>query len=62
MRMSRQFEEQSIEAIDPLETMPPAKKVWSFFPGRYFKKYGRFKAGIFKSCYGRYLTGIDRCR
>ena len=57
MRMSRQFEEQSIEAIDPLETMPPAKKKYGhFFPGRYFKKYGRFKAGIFKSCYGRYLN------
>ena len=31
MRMSRQFEEQSIEAIDPLETMPPAKKSMVIF-------------------------------
>lgn len=31
MRMSRQFEEQSIEAIDPLETMPPAKKKYGHF-------------------------------
>ena len=31
MRMSRQFDE-NIEAIDPLETMPPAKKsMVSFF-------------------------------
>lgn len=44
MRMSRQFDE-NIEAIDPLETMPPAKKsMVIFFSGRYFKKYGRFKA------------------
>lgn len=43
MRMSRQFDE-NIEAIDPLETMPPAKKSMVIFSGRYFKKYGRFKA------------------
>ncbi|MCO7153029.1 hypothetical protein NIA73_06510 [Anaerobutyricum hallii] len=36
--MSRQFDE-NIEAIDPLETMPPAKKKYGhFFSGRYFQK------------------------
>ena len=30
MRMSRQFDE-NIEAIDPLETMPPAKKSMVIF-------------------------------
>lgn len=30
MRMSRQFDE-NIEAIDPLETMPPAKKKHGHF-------------------------------
>lgn len=44
MRMSRQFDE-NIEAIDPLETMPACQEKYGhFFSGRYFKKYGRFKA------------------
>ena len=57
MRMSRQFEEQSIEAIDPLETMPPAKKSMVIF----------FLVDTSKSMEGSKLeslnrTGIDRCR
>ena len=50
MRMSRQFDE-NIEAIDPLETIfyncniaVTTEKYGHFFSGRYFKKYGRFKA------------------
>ena len=50
MRMSRQFEEQSIEAIDPLETMPPAKKSMVIF----------FLVDTSKSMEGSKLESLNR--
>ena len=48
--MSRQFEEQSIEAIDPLETMPPAKKSMVIF----------FLVDTSKSMEGSKLESLNR--
>ena len=49
MRMSRQFDE-NIEAIDPLETMPPAKKSMVIF----------FLVDTSKSMEGSKLESLNR--